>query len=99
MKKFIFPLATTLLTGCATELSPAASQVQIITAEQKTNCKFLGMVATDQRLGPDKQNNAMRKAYNEAATRGANSIYIITSSLDWAEGASVTAEAYNCPSK
>ena len=38
----------------------------------------------------------MNKAINEVANRGGNGIYVVSSNLDWAEGASVTAEALRC---
>jgi len=84
------------LMGCATELIGSAKEVRVISIEQKTKCQFLGLITTEQRLGPDKPGNALKKAYNDAAVFGANAIYIITSNNDWAEGASVSAEAYKC---
>ena len=41
--------------------------------------------------------NAMRKAMNEAAQTGANSLFVASTSTDWAEGTSVIAEALRCP--
>src|SRR3954470_4418044 len=84
------------LFGCATELTGSAKDIRIVSVDQKAKCQFLGLITTEQRLGPDKSGNALKKAYNSAANRGANAIYIITSNNDWAEGASVTAEAYKC---
>jgi hypothetical protein len=38
----------------------------------------------------------MNKALNEVAKKGGNGIFILSNNLDWAEGASVTAEALSC---
>ena len=46
--------------------------------------------------GPNKPSNAMNKAINEVARKGGNGIFVVSSNLDWAEGASVTAEALQC---
>ena len=91
-------LATILtLSACATELVPGAEGVQVITQSQKeSSCKSLGVVSTEQRVGPNKPSNAMNKAINEVFRRGGNGIYVVSSHLDWAEGASVTAEALRC---
>ncbi|MCS3467922.1 hypothetical protein M2401_001647 [Pseudomonas sp. JUb42] len=85
------------LTGCATSLDSGAEKVQIVTATQKERlCQSLGVVSTEQRIGPNKPSNAMNKAINEVARKGGNGIFIVSSNLDWAEGASVTAEALQC---
>lgn len=85
------------LTGCATSLESGAETVQIVTASQKERlCQSLGVVSTEQRVGPNKPSNAMNKAINEVARKGGNGIFIVSSNLDWAEGASVTAEALQC---
>lgn len=89
-----------LLNGCATTLAANAASVQIVTATQKEHeCKSLGVVNTEQRVGPNKPGNAMNKALNEVAARGGNGIYVISNNIDWAEGASVTAEALKCDFK
>jgi hypothetical protein len=83
--------------GCATTLESGADQVQIVTAGQKeSQCKSLGIVNTEQRVGPNKAGNAMNKALNEVARKGGNGIYVVSTGKDWAEGASVTAEALRC---
>jgi hypothetical protein len=85
------------LAGCATSLESGAEKVQIVTATQKKRlCQPLGVVSTEQRIGPNKPSNAMNKAINEIARKGGNGIYIVSNNLDWAEGASVTAEALQC---
>lgn len=82
--------------GCATQISPEASRVRVVTAEQKAQCQPLGVISTEQRLGPNKPGNAMNKALNAVAERGGNGIYVVSSNVDWAEGASVVAEALKC---
>ncbi|MEO5795554.1 MAG: hypothetical protein ABIP34_11680 [Rhodoferax sp.] len=85
------------LAGCATSLDTGAEKVQVVTAAQKERlCQSLGVIGTEQRLGPNKPSNAMHKALNEVASKGGNGIFVISSNLDWAEGASVTAEALKC---
>jgi len=83
--------------GCATSLESGAEKVQVVTTGQKERlCQSLGIVSTEQRVGPNKPNNAMNKAINEVARKGGNGIFIVSSNLDWAEGASVIAEALQC---
>ncbi|WP_426117256.1 hypothetical protein [Massilia sp. PWRC2] len=84
------------LTGCATSLTGAAEKVQIVTAAQKEKCKTVKLVTFNQRIGSDKPGNAMKSALNEAAAAGGNAFYVVSSSSDWAEGASVVGEALQC---
>ena len=85
---------TTTIGGCATALQPGADKVRIVTATQKENqCESIKVISVEQRLGPNKPGNAMSKALNEVAAVGGNGVYIVSTSTDWAEGASVTAEA------
>ena len=96
-RKILVALAASLVAGCATTLDAGAQKVQVITASQKERmCQSLGLVSTEQRVGPNKPSNAMNKALNEVARKGGNGIYVVSSNLDWAEGASVTAEALQC---
>jgi hypothetical protein len=86
-----------LIVGCATTLDSGAERVRVVTASQKErNCESLGVVSTEQRVGSNKPSNAMNKALNEVAKKGGNGIFILSNNLDWAEGASVTAEALSC---
>jgi hypothetical protein len=85
------------LTGCSTSIDSGADQVQIVTASQKERlCHSLGVISTEQRLGPNKPGNAMNKAINAVARKGGNGIFVVSNNVDWAEGASVTAEALRC---
>ena len=86
-----------VLSACATTLEPGASKVQVVTANQKEHiCKSLGVLSVEQRVGPNKPGSAMNKALNEVLRRGGNGIYPVSNAVDWAEGASVTAEALLC---
>ena len=83
--------------GCATSLHPGAETVRVATAAQKEKlCESIKVISVEQRVGPNKPRNAMNKALNEVAAAGGNGIFVISSSTDWAEGASVTAEALKC---
>jgi hypothetical protein len=89
-----FPLA---ISGCATSLQPGAETVRVATAAQKEKlCESIKVISVEQRVGPNKPRNAMNKALNGVAAAGGNGIFVISSSTDWAEGASVTAEALKC---
>jgi hypothetical protein len=85
-----------LLAGCATTLTGPAEKVQVVSAAQKEKCQTIKLVTTNQRLGPDKPGNAMKAALNETAAAGSNAFYVVSTSLDWAEGASVVGEALRC---
>lgn len=96
LKPFLICAALALLAGCATTLTDAAQKVQIVTAAQKEKCQTIKLVTFNQRLGPDKPGNAMKAALNEAAAAGGNAFYVVSTSTDWAEGASVIGEALHC---
>lgn len=95
MKTLVFALAIALA-GCAASLTPEAEKLQLVTAAQKEKCERVKLVTFNQRLGPDKPGNAMKGAMNEAAAAGANALYVVSTSTDWAEGASVVGEALKC---
>ena len=96
-RKIFAMLGVFWLAGCATFLESGAEKVQVVTAGQKERlCQSLGVVSTEQRVGPNKPSNAMNKAINEVARKGGNGIFVMSSNVDWAEGASVTAEALQC---
>lgn len=96
MKILIPILATALLAGCATHLTESGQQVRIVTAGQKERCETIRVVTHNQRLGPDKPGNAMKAVLNETAALGGNGLYVVSTSTDWAEGASVVGEALRC---
>lgn len=97
MNKLIV-VTTLMLSGCAVPLTPEAQKVHLVTAPQKERCERIKLVTVNQRLGPDKPGNAMKNALNEAAAAGANGFYVVSSSADWADGASVVGEALRCKS-
>ena len=92
----LFILSVFFLGGCAATLNENASSVAVVTAEQKSNCQSLGLINTQHKLGSNKPKSAMNKALNEVVRLGGDSIYIISTNLDWAEGATVSAEALKC---
>jgi hypothetical protein len=86
-----------LLAGCATELTEAGSHVQLLaSADQAARCTQIKVITENVRTGPDKAGNATRRALNDAAAAGANAFYVVTSAMDWAEGASVVGNALRC---
>ncbi|VVE10030.1 DUF4156 domain-containing protein [Pandoraea commovens] len=84
------------IAGCTTTLTPAGTKIAIATAAQKEKCQSLGIVVGTQKTGFDKTASAMNAALNLTAARGGNSLYVISTSTDWAEGSSVTGEALRC---
>ena len=96
LKPSLICASLVLLVGCATPLTDAAQKVQIVTAAQKEKCQAIKLVTFNQRLGPDKPGNAMKSALNETAAVGGNAFYVVSTSSDWAEGASVVGEALRC---
>lgn len=98
MKVIVFSttILAMLLNGCAVPLTPAAEKVQLISAQQKEKCERIKLITFNQRLGPDKPGNAMKSALNEAGAAGANALYIVSTSMDWTEGASIVGEALRC---
>lgn len=87
---------TVAFSGCATQLDTGAEKVRLVTATQKESCESLGIISTDQQLGLSKASNAMNKAFNEAARRGGNAVFVLSTGASGLDGASVTAEALRC---
>jgi hypothetical protein len=96
MKRLLIAAMVTMLAGCAVPLTPEAEKVQPVTSSQKERCERVKLVTFNQRLGPDKPGNAMKGALNEAAAAGADGFYVVSTAMDWAEGASVVGEALRC---
>jgi hypothetical protein len=96
MKTLSCIIAVAVLAGCATTLTDSAQRVRIVTANQKERCEPIKMVTFNQRLGPDKPGNAMKAVLNETAAAGGNGLYVVSTSTDWAEGASMVGEALRC---
>lgn len=95
MKYSIIALIGTLC-ACSTALTGQGSKVQLVTSEQASHCSQIKVISINQRTGPDKAGNATRKALNEAAEDGGNALFIVSNTVDWAEGASVVANVLNC---
>lgn len=98
MKRILFAIMATALAGCAVQLTSEAEKIQLVTTSQKERCERIKLVTFNQRLGPDKPGNAMKSALNEAAAAGANGFFVVSTSTDWAEGASIVGEALRCKS-
>ena len=98
MKKILTIIAMAVIGGCAVPLTPEAEKVGLVTVSQKEKCERIKLITFNQRLGTDKPGNAMKHAMNEAAAAGATSFYLVSTSTDWIEGATVVGEALRCPS-
>lgn len=96
MKSILPILGLAVLAGCATALTDEGRRVKIVTANQKERCETIKVVTFNQRLGPDKPGNPMKAVLNETAAAGGNGLYVVSTSTDWAEGASVVGEALRC---
>lgn len=70
--------------------------VRVVSADQRSGCKYLGLISVRKALGPNKQKGAFNKAFKEVRALGGNSLFLISSTLDWAEGAQLTGEALLC---
>ena len=69
--RYIALAATLILSACATALTEVGSRVQLLSgSEQAARCKPVKMISENQRTGPDKAGNAMRRALNDAAVAG-----------------------------
>jgi hypothetical protein len=96
MKNYLTLLLILVLIGCAVPLTRAGQSIKFINGNQKDECTVIKLITFNQRLGPDKPGNALKTALNETAIVGGNSFYMISSSIDWAEGASIVDEALKC---
>jgi len=86
-----------LLLACASKPVPVPERVQMVSAAQKeSQCKSLGTFTVSQKSGPDKPTAVLVKAMNEVTKRGGNGMYVVTSSVDWEDGAAMDAEALQC---
>ena len=98
-KSFIIILMIVILTGCATNLSPKASRIQVSTLDLVKNCKYLGEFSGWSGHGGSMMSNvgvqnARNEAREKASAVGATHIVWIFSS----GGYSSTAKgaAYKC---
>lgn len=96
MLKVAVLVMTLALTACAVPLTHGGQSVKLVPESKKDRCEVIKLITFNQRLGPDKPGNALKSALNEVAAAGGNGFYLINSSTDWAEGASVAGEALKC---
>lgn len=96
IKRILFLVLLASLAGCATNLTPSGEKVRVITESQRDNCEFIKIVSYRAGLGPDKPGSALKGALNEVAKLGGNGLYIITNTVHWADGATVSGEALKC---
>ena len=92
----LFAAVFSVLSGCATTLTPEGEKIALISADQRAGCQRLKLVTFQQSLGPNKPANALKGALNEAAAAGADSVYIVSTASHAFDGDSVIAEAYKC---
>ena len=93
------------LAGCATvELTPAAQNVKVISAEQAKACKFVDAVSTtnSNTLVSDPEADARGYAMNKIAEKGGNALLIKATDFKPSPSGvggmfSLTGEAYICP--
>ena len=88
-----------LLSGCATALTPEASQVRIVESKSEYDCSFVTTLSASDSggFGPEqKSDNVLNKLRIKAAAAGLNGVRIIALNAP-AQGASViSAEGLTC---
>jgi hypothetical protein len=85
MTKFVILLLSSLITGCATQLTVEGQRVKLVTANQKEKCDSLDIITSSDNLGAgagSMRRNALNKARNEVAELGGNAMMIISNSND-----------------
>ena len=100
MTKLLLLCAITLslVTACATDLTEAGSKVRLLnSASEASKCQEVKVITTSDYSGDDEAGNATKKALNASAAAGANAFYVVSTSQDWASGASVVGNALICP--
>lgn len=86
-----------VLTACATDLTEAGSKVRLLNAaNEASKCQVVKVITASDNTGSDDAGNATKKALNEAAADGANAFYVVSTSQDWLNGASVVGNALIC---
>ena len=95
---------TVLFYGCAaTETTPAAKSVRVISEQQAKVCRFLGNISTsnDHTLISDPERDARNKALNRVAELGGNALRISSTNTQIAPSGvgsifSLNGDAYAC---
>lgn len=100
MKNFSFLVFLFLLSGCVTPLMEEASQIKLITLEEKSDssCSFISLVYGGAFWGNDTGDNmesSMNEVMNEAYKKGANAVYVKAMNST-SGGTGVVAEALKC---
>ena len=70
--------------------------MRMVTADQRHNCKYLGLASGFSLSGNHNPEKALREAMLKARQAGGNALYLINSS-ETVDSASVNGEAYSCP--
>ncbi len=90
-------IALSLVTACATDLTEAGSKVRLLnSADEASKCQVVKVITAGDYNGNDEAGNATKKALNQAAAAGANAFYVVSTSQDWLNGASVVGNALIC---
>ena len=93
--KLLPVVAMSVLAGCAT-ITDEGSKVRVVSEQSRQGCKYLKLVTVRASLGPDKPGQVLKKALNETAEVGGDSLYIINNVQDVFDGASLSGEALRC---
>jgi hypothetical protein len=87
--------ASLLLSSCAS-LTDAGAKVRVVSEQDRKACAYLKLVTIRVSLGPDKPGQALKKAFNETAEAGGDSLFVINNSQDVFDGAAIAGEALRC---
>ena len=96
-KLLLCAIVLSLVSACATDLTAAGSKVRLLnSAAEASKCQQVKVITTSDNTGSDDAGNATKKALNEAAAAGANAFFVVSTSQDWLNGASVVGNALIC---
>jgi len=96
MKQALVVTMLAALCGCSVPLAPEAKPVRLVSDAEKQRCEFIRLITINQRVGLDKAGNAMKSVLNATAVAGGNGFYLVSSSTNWEDGATVVGEALRC---
>jgi hypothetical protein len=99
----VMPVVLRALTASTLALAPSSIAAdtknitaRVVTADQRKDCKYLGIVTYRKALGWDKAGGALKHALLKSQEMGGDSLYIVTEHQDPIAGASITGEALKC---
>lgn len=98
IKNLIIGLATVILSGCATALTPQGASVRLVDNQSDHKCVFVATVTGSNSMGNSTAHDAegaLNQVRNKAAKLGANAVRIINVSTT-IEVTTVVGEALNC---